>query len=511
MERLLTAGRFKVPCLILASLLSFIVYWQTLAPTITWRHDGADGGDLLSAIYTLGIPHPNGFPLYVLLGQIFAKLPFPDPAFRINLASAFCAVLATAIVYLINYELTKSCFASFIASLIFATSFTFWSQALITEVYTLHVLLISAVVYLFLRWYQVRSTQLCHLAFFVFGLSLTNHLTSFLLLPAIFYLLWATLGKKTLNFKFLIRNFLFLLLGFSLYLYLPLRARAHPLAYWGDISTLSGFVNHITAASYRKFLFDYSLFEVFDNFLDFWGLSLKNFGYLGVILAATGFYHVYDNQRKLASFLTIGFISFAFFNINYKVATIKPYFLPCFFIFSLFIGTGVKNFLEFFGGLRLEMVVAVILVFVFGVKFSKNYPGVDLSQDREAAKYGGEAFAVLPQGSIVLAESDRFIFTLLYFQRVVNTRLDVLVTGTSFGLDANEIARIQRYYPQIVVREEIVRTHEEELKILEEFIENNLGKHAIFLTLQRRAQVGEKAKWGDFELQAKGSLYEVVR
>ncbi len=70
-------------------LLPFAVYLATLAPTLSWRNEGRDGGDLVSAICTLGIPHPPGYPTYVLLGRLFALLPIGDAAYRANLMSAF--------------------------------------------------------------------------------------------------------------------------------------------------------------------------------------------------------------------------------------------------------------------------------------------------------------------------------------------------------------------------------------------------------------------------------------
>ena len=71
-----------------------LVYLLTLAPTITWAHDGADGGDLITAAYTLGVPHPPGYPVYCLLGHLFAHLPLRDVAWRLNLMSAVGAGLA---------------------------------------------------------------------------------------------------------------------------------------------------------------------------------------------------------------------------------------------------------------------------------------------------------------------------------------------------------------------------------------------------------------------------------
>ena len=79
-------------------LLSFAVYLITLCPTVYV----GDSGEFTTAAYTLGITHPPGYPLYVLLGKIFTLIiPFGNIAYRINLMSAFFGALSCGIVYLI--------------------------------------------------------------------------------------------------------------------------------------------------------------------------------------------------------------------------------------------------------------------------------------------------------------------------------------------------------------------------------------------------------------------------
>src|SRR5207253_272577 len=82
----------------LVLLLTLACYLRTLAPTITWRHGGGDGGDLAAAVAAFGIAHPPGYPAYVLLGHLVAALPLGgDLAYRLNLLSAAGAALAAAL------------------------------------------------------------------------------------------------------------------------------------------------------------------------------------------------------------------------------------------------------------------------------------------------------------------------------------------------------------------------------------------------------------------------------
>src|SRR5512136_2984111 len=82
-------------------LLAAAVYWLSLAPTITWQHDGADSGDLATAVAVGGVPHPSGYPTYLALAELFRVLPLGgDVAYRLNLMSAVCAAAAAGLLSL---------------------------------------------------------------------------------------------------------------------------------------------------------------------------------------------------------------------------------------------------------------------------------------------------------------------------------------------------------------------------------------------------------------------------
>ena len=146
-------------------LLAFAVYISTLAPSITWRNNGADSGDLATAVAVEGIPHPPGYPTYLILGEAFKLLPFGDIAYRLNLLSATSAALTVTLMAGIIYHtlsatsqgqippkepaktrrLMLSCAGS--TALVLAFSSTFWSQAVIAEVYALNGLFVALLLY----------------------------------------------------------------------------------------------------------------------------------------------------------------------------------------------------------------------------------------------------------------------------------------------------------------------------------------------------------------------------
>ena len=98
-----------------------------------------DSGELVAAVHTLGIPHPSGYPLYVLLGKLWTVLvPVGNIALRMSLFSAFFGAAAAAGLYWLGLMLGLSRWSCLFASLVLACSPSFWSQANIQRVYSLN-------------------------------------------------------------------------------------------------------------------------------------------------------------------------------------------------------------------------------------------------------------------------------------------------------------------------------------------------------------------------------------
>src|SRR5947207_5033053 len=91
-------------------LVALIVYTWTLAPTVTL----VDSGELIVAAYGLGVAHPPGFPLWVMVAQLASLLPVGNVAVRINFSSALFAALAAAMHTLVVAELAIT--ASYLAT-----------------------------------------------------------------------------------------------------------------------------------------------------------------------------------------------------------------------------------------------------------------------------------------------------------------------------------------------------------------------------------------------------------
>lgn len=152
-------------------LAAFALYAWTAPRLVTLEDDGL----FAMACRFLSGAHPPGYPLHNLLGGLFAMIPIGGIAFRVHLLSGFLGALACALLWRIARGLGASRTASHAAALGLACSGTFWSQAIIAEVYTLNVLLFLLVFWFALRFRAEGGARALLAAAFCFGLCLSNH------------------------------------------------------------------------------------------------------------------------------------------------------------------------------------------------------------------------------------------------------------------------------------------------------------------------------------------------
>ncbi|MBK7368759.1 MAG: DUF2723 domain-containing protein [Candidatus Eisenbacteria bacterium] len=116
----------------LAFLGALAIYATGAAPTVL----EGDSGELQAVALAGGVAHSSGYPLFCLVSRVFALLP-GDPAFRINLMSAFFGAAGVATLVLAAMELGVSGAAALGGAIVFGAGFSWWSASLRAEVYTL--------------------------------------------------------------------------------------------------------------------------------------------------------------------------------------------------------------------------------------------------------------------------------------------------------------------------------------------------------------------------------------
>lgn len=145
-------------------LISFFVLFSTVQPSVSFW----DCGEFIAASVSLQVPHPPGTPFFLILGNIFSKLPIGENlGYRVNMISVLSSALSILFLYLIavklieNYKGKKAdnlfdavttYVSAGIGALAFSFSDTFWFNGVEAEVYAFSTFLFGAVTYLIIRW-----------------------------------------------------------------------------------------------------------------------------------------------------------------------------------------------------------------------------------------------------------------------------------------------------------------------------------------------------------------------
>lgn len=411
----------------MASAVSLTVYLNTMAPTLTWAHYGADGGDLATAVARGSIPHPPGSPVYLLLGGLFVRLPWGDPAWRLNLMSAVLAAGAaglttTALRNLLQQTESDAPAASILgvvaltAGLCLGLSPLFWSQAIITEVYAPAAFFAALVVAL--STWKGPSWALG----LSWGLGLGVHPTLVFLAPLV---AWATWGERKGRLLRLATACLLALLGWGV-LYGPvLLAHGSEISPWGDVSSFDGWWALVSGRMYRGYLFALPLADLPRRLLAWAGLLARQFTPVGAVLAGLGIARLWQMRRPpaLASALAFGAVSV--YALCYDTADSLVYLAPMLPLAALWLGAGLLQAFKWLGHwLRSAAWVILLLPLIQALMF---WAQIDLSGDRTAIEWAEQVLQQAPLQAILLTEQDRHTFTLWYAQDVLDERLDVTV------------------------------------------------------------------------------------
>src|SRR5918995_7115604 len=188
-----------------------LVYVLTLAPTVTFW----DAGEFIAAAKALGIPHPPGTPLFVMIAHVWALLfPIGEYAFRTNFLSALLSALAAGCFFLVAHESIRAATRDLdgeaarvlrlaggaAAALLGAFTFTNWQNSNETEVYAVATFTIAAMSWLAHLWRRDRATarapRLLLLIVYLAGISIGNHLLALLVGPAIIMFMVSTLRSE---------------------------------------------------------------------------------------------------------------------------------------------------------------------------------------------------------------------------------------------------------------------------------------------------------------------------
>lgn len=425
-----TAAAFGLP---------FLLYLLTLAPTIY----NLDSAELTIAAATGGLVRATGYPLYLLLGRAWSLLPIGDVGYRMNLFSAFNGAFTVALTERILRRWQVGPWATFGALGLLTCATYFWALSLIAEVYTLHTALMACLILLLLRWTDDPTPRRLALVGLVTGLSLSHHAATVLLIPGCLWYL-VTVAPRRLSTPLLFFPMLgALLVGMSIYLYLPLRYRTVPaFNYAGyydaagtfrsiNLQTPSGLWWLISGQAFAGHMLAYSASELWREVGRFGAQLWRAFLAVGIGPGLLGMIVLLRRNWRLGGMLLLMFACNAFFYISYRVGDKETMFLPTYLIWALWLGVGYQRLLEWIRDVddtliqqRSMLLLRSLMVGVVLFAMAWNWRLVDLSDDRSARTRGETILHQVQPQALIFGYWDT-IPVIEYLQLVEGQRPDV--------------------------------------------------------------------------------------
>ena len=419
------------------------IYCLSLSPSLAWAHHGADGGDLVTAVARGSIPHPPGFPAYLLLGELFIRLPWGEPAWRLNLMSAVLAAGAGGLTVVATWLLLRkhlwdkadaahpsaSCptLVALAAGLSLGLAPLLWSQALITEVYAPAAFFAALVVVFAL---QGGPAWLLGLAW---GVGMGVHPTLLFLAPLVIWGAWGVallpMGGIWGGLRRLVQAGLLALLGLGAMYGPVLLARGSTPSPWADVSTPAGWWALVSGQLYRGYLFGLPLVAWPRRLLAWAGLLARQFTPLGAVLAGVGWAHLWRAHRSLALASAFAFGAFSLYAVGYDTADSLVYLVPALPLAALWLGAGLARAAGWLSR-RLRWgrgAVTAPLLLLPLLQALLFWGRMDVSGDRAAMEWAERVLEEAPSQAVLLTARDAHTFTLWYAHDVLGRRPDVVV------------------------------------------------------------------------------------
>lgn len=368
-----------------------------------------DSGTMAAAAVSLGIPHPPGFPTYVLLGYFFSLLPIGSILWRLQLLSLIPAVGIVILVFMMVFkknELIPAMFSAFLATFFYG----FWSQAGNVESYMLTNLFIFGVIWLGLFRPPTKIMGL------LLGLGAGLNPIGVVVVPVLLYLF--RLSKKTLV--------IFLTAvptAVLVYTYLPIRAFTYPFLNWGNPQTIASFLKYITGSGLNINSgvvvngFTGSIWWYIDAWSRFGYLAWTQLTPLVMALSLLGAWYLW--QEKRATFWVLIIILFTNISLAgiYVSGNRDIWLITSLIILIILAGDGLVRLGKM--GWIVGIITLAIVVWISAPKI------LERTKINISGKYLSDIYQNLPKDSILIGGGETFNSLTLYAYKVAKMRPDV--------------------------------------------------------------------------------------
>ena len=430
---------------IIPAFVALAVYIYTLPPSFS----GEDSGELIAAAYTLGIPHPTGYPLWTLLANGFINLiPFGDIGWRATLLSSVFGAITVAIVHRFIIDLTQNRWAAIAGALALAFSREFWEQSVIAEVYTLNAFFVVICLYLAYRYHQSPdNNKIAYALVFLFSLGLSNHSTMFLLGPVLAFSLWKSNPATLRTPRIIITFSLLFLLGLSIHLYLPIRSAANPAMDWGNPENWANFWSVITREQYQGIITDSP--RSLSRFLWQCSIFLKQYAWEFTPwlawLPILGCIALFKKSTRPAATLlasSLAIITMAsiiipnFGPIYHDIWVNTTYYIPIYAIAAIYLGVALHTLATRY---RMPMFIQTLIVVIITISpLVVHFHHNNMRDYHHTRDYAYNLLGTMEPDAIYFGSGDHTIFPMVYLQVVEGLRPDVTLAN-KYGYPDTEL------------------------------------------------------------------------
>lgn len=431
-----------------------VLYAFTCAPSILWQ----DSGLYVYRIWHNDIQGNLGLalshPLYIMIGIGVRHIPLGELALRVNLISVVCGAVAVANLFLLLRLWLGRNLPAIVAAITFAVSWTFWQHAVIAEVYTLGVALLSTELIMLVQYVRTKRVGYLYLLGFFNGLAIANHMWGVFGFVCYTVLLVVLLVHKQIGLKHFGVIILLWVVGAVPYEYLVIKN----IVLSGDVqATLASAVfgvqwqGHVLNASI-------SMKIVLENII----FILLNFPTPNLVFFFVGLWALRKTapSRSFANITLALLLLYFVFAVRYTVPDRYVFFLPFYYFAALLIGLGADVILRRYDQKALAFVVLAFALLPIPAYYVA--PAVarrmhrSLGQRRQrpyrdeyiyflqpwktgyrgAERFADEALDMVEKNALIYADSTT-VHALLYVQEVKGKRSDVKIVS---GYDSSENA-----------------------------------------------------------------------
>ncbi len=405
-----------------------------------------DAGELVSASYFLGIAHPSGYPLYLLLSKLATLLPFGNIAFKVTLISSFFGAINAYLVYKLIKNYTGSVIGALFGSLTLASAFSYFTQSVIAKFYQLNAFLILIIYILGEKALKNYSREIQYSLFFLLGLSLMLHQTVLLMLIPLSIL-------AILHFKRFIKHIplsiLLFLLGFSGNIYLLIRGTKHvplimePVYNWHTFWNLilrKAYGNGSTIQATERGLSHF--YHIWDALKNVSSILYSNFHILLIPSLVLGLIFMCLRNKRLLLYYTLTLLSY--WLILGLVTFTEPhptpmsmyitgnqYYIPLLAFIALGMGTGIGYLVNLFSSSRAIKLAFTGIAIVPVFYLANTIILCNYSKDAVPYSRYTDLLFTKPTSSIIVVTGDNDVFDSWYMKNVERFRDDLCIISAA--------------------------------------------------------------------------------